>query len=113
MTTHGGFVALVGVASFGFALASFMVFGRVNRILIALLAVAFACFSFSLGLIALHDFQEGVARVPAGRRSIAQITRDLHPFAFWVSTFIIWLCTIGLSFFALYLLHISLMRRRA
>ena len=113
MTVDSGFIALIGVVGFGFALLSFTTLRRVNRSIIALLAISFGCFSVALGVISVHDFQQGVAHVPSGRRTTSEITRGLHPFLFWASTSLVFLCTVGLGLFSLYLFRISLMRRRA
>ena len=113
MDMDSGLLALIGVASFSFVLLAFVALRRVNRFLIFLLAIAFACFGLSLGLIAAEDFQQGVAHVPSGRYTNTEITRGEHPTAFSISTVFVWVCTAGLLLMSLYLFSISLMRRRA
>jgi len=107
-----GLIALIGTFCFFYAMLAFVLLRRVNRFLIFLLAVAFACFGIALGLTAWEDYQQGIAHIPAGRRTTVEITRDQHPGLFSASTTFVWLGTAGLLLMSGYLFRIALMRRR-
>jgi len=90
----------------------FLAFRRVNRFVIFLLAVAFACFGIALGVHAWEDWQQGIAHIPAGKRSTIEVTRGEYPKLFWSSTTFVWLCVAGILLFSGYFCRIALMRRR-
>jgi len=112
MDIDPGFIALIGFSCFLWPFLYFLAFRRVNRFVIFLLAVAFACFCIAGWLHAWEDYQQGIAHIPAGRRITIEITRDQHPELFWASTTVVWLAIAGLLSMSAYLLRIALMRRR-
>jgi hypothetical protein len=112
MDINAGFVALIGLGCLLWPVLFFLALRRVNRFVIVLLAVAFACFGIASGLVAWEDYQQGIAHIPSGRRTTTEITQGQHPALFWVSTTVVWLCIAGLLSMSAYLLRIALMRRR-
>ena len=112
MDTDQGFIALIGLFCFVWPFLYSLAFRRVNRFVIALLAVSFACFGIAAGLHAWEDYQQGIAHIPAGRRTTSEITRAEHAGLFWASTTFVWACVAGLFLMGAHLLRIAFMRRR-
>jgi hypothetical protein len=112
MDMDRGFIALIGFFCLLWPFLYFVAFRRVNRFVIFLLAASFVCFGITAGLHAWEDYQQGIAHIPAGRRTTTEITRDQHPGLFWGSTIFMWACVAGLQLMGAYLLRIALMRRR-
>lgn len=112
MRMDPGLIALVGLCCFLWPFLYFAVFRTVNRPIIFLLSVSFACFAVALGDVAWDNYRQGLAYVPSGRRSTALISRDAYPVLFFFSSTFLFLCVAGLGAMGAYLLGIACMRRR-
>ena len=112
MEVNAELVVLAGVGAFFWALAYFAVFRRVNRPLVWVVAIAFACLGVGFGLMAWDLYQQGIAPVPSGRRTTTAITQAQHPALFSFATTILWLGTAGTLLMSAYLFSIALTRRR-
>lgn len=105
-------IGLIGLFCFAWSFLFFVALRRINRFVIFVLAVAFACFAVTLGAVAWEDYQQGIARIPAGRRTTNEITQDQYPVLFWALTMVVWFAIAGLLSMSAYLFQTALMQRK-